>query len=491
MAQFSRRQFLQDTLIATAAAATAGPALLSHAAEAETPAVGPNEKLGIAMVGVNGQGNNHIKEYLKRRDVEIVCVCDVDEKVGRNRVEEIAKRQKRKPRYVKDVREVCDDQSVDFVSIATPNFWHSLGAIWAIQAGKDVYVEKPVSHNVSEGRRIVEAARKHGRICQMGAQCRSMKGTIDAIDYVKSGKIGEVKLARGLCYKPRRPIGPPGVFDPPAEVDYDLYLGPCAIAPVTRSRFHYDWHWQSPYGNGDLGNQGIHQMDIARWGLGVDQLSDRVSSYGGRLGKGWTEDAGDTANSQVIVHEFGDKTIVFEVRNLASTRLMDASIGVIFHGSEGYVVLTSYTNGVAMDKDGNVVKKFHGGQYADHFANFIDAIRSRKHEDLAADILDGHLSSALCHTGNIAWELGQELPVAEVKTWADAYQGNDDAVDTCKRFAEHLEANSLDPAQTTVRLGAGLVFDPVTETFPGNDRANAMLTREYREPFVVPSAGEV
>ncbi|HBO43358.1 MAG TPA: gfo/Idh/MocA family oxidoreductase, partial [Planctomycetaceae bacterium] len=283
MAHFSRRQFLQDTLIAAAAAAaaTAGPAVLSHAAQADIAESGPNDKLGIAMIGVHGQGNNHIKEYLKRRDVEIVCVCDVDEKVGQQRVEEIAKRQKRKPRFVKDIREVCDDQSVDFVSIATPNFWHALGAIWAIQAGKDVYVEKPVSHNVSEGRRIVEAARKHGRICQMGAQCRSMKGTIDAIDYVKSGKIGEVKLARGLCYKPRRPIGPPGVFDPPAEVDYDLYLGPCAIAPVTRSRFHYDWHWQSPYGNGDLGNQGIHQMDIARWGLGVDRLSDRVSSYGG------------------------------------------------------------------------------------------------------------------------------------------------------------------------------------------------------------------
>ncbi|HLA84153.1 MAG TPA: Gfo/Idh/MocA family oxidoreductase [Thermoguttaceae bacterium] len=486
MTNYTRRHFLQDTLLAAAAAA-AGSTAFARADEPEKQNATPNEKLGIAMVGVHGQGKNHIKEYLNRKDVEILYVCDPDRNIGRQRVAEIAQRQRRKPRYVADMRKAFEDKAVDFVSIATPNHWHALAAIWAMQAGKDVYVEKPVSHNVWEGRRIVEIARQQDRICQTGTQCRTLKGTRDAVQCVHDGKIGEVKLARGVCYKPREPIGPPGNYQVPKEVNYNLYSGPAPMTPLTRPKLHYDWHWQWPYGNGDLGNQGIHEIDIARWGLGVNQLSDEVVSYGGRLGHGWDDDAGETANSQVIVHRFGDKTIVLEVRNMPTPRLMDAGVGVVFYGTDGYVVLNAYSAGVLLDNDLNVVRRFQGGQYGDHFANFIKAVRSRKHEDLNADILDGHLSSALCHTGNISMRLGKQVPLADVEYWTKSQPSGDTTVDTFERFAAYLKQNHLDPAKTTVSLGPTLAFDPTTETFKNNDAANAMLTREYRKPFVVPA----
>ncbi len=483
----TRRRFLEDSLMAAAAAAIA-PAAMATAAE-DKQSSSPSEKLAVAVVGVRGRGNSHIGAFVNRKDTEITIICDADKAVGEKRADEIAKKQGRRPKFVQDLREALEDKSLDIVSIATPNYWHALGAIWSIQAGKDVYVEKPVSHNVSEGRRIVEAARKYKKICQTGTQCRSMKGTIDAIEYVQSGKIGEVKLARGLCHRLRRPIGKPGNYPPPKSVDYSLYLGPAQMAPVTRPQFHYDWHWQSPYGNGDLGNQGIHQMDIARWGLGLDQLSNRVVSYGGRLGKGWDCDAGDTANTNVTIHEFGDKTLVFEVRNMKTPKFLDSHVGVIFYGTEGYVVTQSYSNAVVLDKDQKVVKKFNGG--GDHFANFIKAVRSRKHTDLTADILEGHLSSALCHTGNASYYQGKKTSVADMKKWANAYQGDENAVDTLDRTLAYLADNKVDLKKTPLALGPQLTFNPKDETFVDNEVASQTLTRNYRKPFVVPKAGEV
>ena len=492
MADYTRRRFLQDTLLATAAAAV-GPASRGFAQEKEAPAkpASPNDRLSVVVVGVNGRGGDHIGAYLDLPDTEITCICDPDETVGRKRVEQIERKQGRKPKFVRDMREAFDDKSIDIASIAAPNYWHALAAIWAMQAGKDVYVEKPVCHNVSEGRRMVETARKYNRICQAGTQCRSMLGSIQAIDYVHSGKIGEVKLARGLCHRPRSPIGKPGKFEPPASVDYNLYLGPAQMAPVTRPQFHYDWHWQSPYGNGDLGNQGPHQMDLARWGLKLDRLSNRVISYGGRLGAGWDEDAGDTANSQVVIHEFGDKTLVFEVRNMKTPKFMDAHVGVVFHGSDGYVVLQSYTTGVALDKDMKVVKTFNAGDDPAHYVNFLNAVKSRKREDLHADVLEGHLSAALCHMGNISWMLGKKVPLEELKTFAKDYRGNENAVDTLDRACQYLRDNGVDMDKPQLALGPFLDFDPAKEEFVDNPAANKMLTRDYREPFVVPPAGKV
>jgi predicted dehydrogenase len=334
--------------------------------------------------------------------------------------------------------------------------------------------------------RVAETARKHNRICQAGMQCRSMKGTVDAVEYVRSGKIGEVKLARGLCYKPRGSIGPKGVYAVPPEVNADLWFGPAQIKPVTRRSFHYDWHWQWDYGNGDLGNQGIHQMDIARWGLGVNTLSSQVASYGGRFAY---EDAGETANTQVVLHEFGGKTLAFEVRGLKTDPLRDARVGVIFYGTEGCVVLTSYDAGFALDKEGKVVRKFTGG--GDHFGNFIDAVRSRKIEDLHGEILEGHLSSALCHTGNIAYRLGEAMSFDDVQKRLGSLKTSDDSADTFKRFSDHLAANKVDLASTKVTFGGPLTFDPAGESFPGNERANAMLTRDYRAPYIVPSPDKI
>jgi predicted dehydrogenase len=306
------------------------------------------------------------------------------------------------------------------------------------------------------------------------------------IDFVKSGKIGKLKVARGLCYKPRGSIGARGEYAPPKSVNYNLWLGPAPESPVTRPQFHYDWHWQWAYGNGDLGNQGIHQMDIARWGLGSNQLCRRVISYGGRFGY---EDAGETANTQVVVHDYDDQSLVFEVRGLSTKDLHGAKVGVIFECADGYVVMNSYDSGVAFDLNGNMIEKFSGG--ADHFDNFLTAVRSRNHQDLTADIEEGHLSSALCHLGNISYVLGETMPTADVARFLDDVRSHDDVKATFERTLEHLKDNGLKPGDLQVGMGAMLEFDPETEQFVGHEKANSLLTREYRAPFVVPARDAV
>jgi hypothetical protein len=292
-----------------------------------------------------------------------------------------------------------------------------------------------------------------------------------------------VKLARGLCYKPRGSIGPRGTYAVPSSVDYNLWLGPAPQRPLERPNLHYDWHWIWDYGNGDLGNQGIHQMDIARWGLGLDRLGNAVFSYGGRLGY---QDAGETANTQVIYHDYGDRTLVFEVRGLATDSLKGAKVGVIFEGSEGYVVLWGYDAGAAYDLQGNQLVSFTGG--GDHFDNFLAAVRSRRPEDLHADILEGHLSSALCHLGNISYRLGTHMPLAEMPRVLDS---SDEVQDTFERFRQHLADNQLPLEQLEVVVGPHLAFDPQAEQFIDHPGANELLSREYRPPFVVPPAGQV
>jgi predicted dehydrogenase len=484
MVKRTRRQFLEDSMFATAAAVAAGSAGPLLAEDSEKQSSSPNERLSVAVVGVKGRGGSHIGAFAGRKDTEITYVCDVDTNIGGSRAKEIARRQGREPQFVEDLRKVLEDKSVDIVSIATPNHWHALGAIWSIQAGKDVYVEKPVSHNVMEGRRIVDAARKHGKICQTGTQSRANPGMQEAMKFVQSGELGSCTVARGLCYKPRGSIGPRGEYEVPQSVNYDLWLGPAPMAPLTRKQLHYDWHWQWAYGNGDLGNQGIHQMDLARWGLGVNELSQGVLSYGGRFGY---EDAGETANTQVVIHNYGDKSLVFEVRGLKTGDYKGAKIGVIFECPEGYVVMSSYHSGAAFDKDGKKIREFKGE--GDHFANFLKAVRSRKSSDLYADIEEGHLSSALCHTGNISYLLGETMPVDEAVERVDAIASRDDDKETFNRTIEHLKANNAVPEEMTI--GAVLKCDPKTETFAGNEKANQLLTRDYRKPFVVPGAGEV
>lgn len=486
MSRFSRRDFLEDSLFAAAAAAMAS-GLSRPAVAQEKQSSSPNEKLRVAVVGVNGRGGSHVAGFGKRQDCEIAAIVDVDATVGMRVAQGIEKTYGYKPEIYVDMRKCFEDKSIDIVSIATPNHWHALSAIWAIQAGKDVYVEKPVSHNVSEGRRIVEAARKYGKIVQTGTQSRSNPGMREAIDYIKGGKLGEVKLARGLCYKPRGPIGAPGNYDVPASINYDLWCGPAPMETLTRPKLHYDWHWQWNFGNGDLGNQGIHQMDIARWGLGEMDLGNTVESYGGRFGY---KDAGETANTQVCIHEYqSGNRLVFEVRGLKTDDYRGAKVGVIFYGSEGYMVSPSYNGGVVYDKDGKEVTKFMSGGDHHHFDNFVKAVRSRKIEDLNAEILEGHLSSALCHVGNISYRLGNPTTSQQL---TDHFQSDAEAGETLDRFLKHLQDNQVDPASTSITLGPKLTLAG-TETFSGEmaDKANPMLTREYRAPYIVPETKDL
>jgi predicted dehydrogenase len=482
MSGLNRRRFLEDSMLAAAAAASVGASELF--ADEPKPSTSPNEKLIAAVIGVGGRGGEHIKEWSGRPDVEIGYVCDIDTKHGYDRAEQIGKNH-RKPQYVQDLRKLLENKSIDFVSIATPNHWHSLAAIWAMQAGKDVYVEKPVSHNVSEGRRDVQAAERHKRICQAGTQSRSSPGLHKAIAYLREGKLGEVKLARALCYKRRTSIGPKGNYPIPQEVDYDLWSGPAPIKPLTRKNFHYDWHWQWDYGNGDIGNQGIHQMDIGRWGLGEKSLSSSVLTYGGRFGY---EDAGETANTQVAIQEFADgKTLVFEVRGLETPALLNAKCGVIFDGTEGYMVCPDYSSASVFDLKGKLVMSFKGG--GDHFGNFLKAVRSRKTEDLNAPILEGHISSALCHLSNISYRMGEQHSVGEALERLKNLKTNDKVQETLDRTIAHLAENKVkldDKAQ--FRVGHSLAFDPKAEMFVNNSEADAFLTRDYRAPFVVPAA---
>ena len=485
MSNLSRRRFLSDSAIA-AAVFSAGFGVPPHVFAAEEKAPAANDAVHVMVCGTNSRGLSHIVAFAKSHDCRLKYVCDVDETVGKKQVDAIENIYGYRPTFIRDMREGLDDPELDIVTIATPNHWHALGAIWAMQAGKDVYLEKPVCHNVAEGQRLVETARKYGKICQTGTQCRSMGGSIDAIKYVQDGKIGEVKFARGLCYKRRKSIGPKGTYEPPKSVDYNLWVGPAEMQPVTRPRFHYDWHWQYHWGNGDMGNQGAHQMDLVRWGLEVDSLSDSVISYGGRFGY---VDAGDVANTQVAVHSIGDKTIVFEVRGLETDPLLKSKIGAIFYGSEGTVVTTTYDNAYAMDNDGNVIKNFRGD--GDHFQNFIDAVKSRDYKDLTADVREGHLSAGLAHTGTISYRLGKEMPIEEVKKELEKVGSLDNNVETLDRTIAHLKKNNVNLNKTMMHLGPMLKMDTETETFTNNDAANAQLTRTYRKGFEVPAAGKV
>ncbi len=490
MTHKTRREFLEHSLLAAATAAAAGSPMTRTLFAEEQASASPNEKLRVAVLGVRGRGQSHLGAFLRRKDVDVVAIVDPDIAVGQTKgVKRVEEASGRKPAFYQDMRKVMEDTSIDIVSIATPNHWHALASVWAIQADKDVYVEKPVSHNVSEGRRIVEAARKRDKIVQTGTQARSATAVKEAIQYVHSGQIGEVKLARGLCYKQRGPIGARGEYKVPDGVDYSLWLGPAPEGPLTRPKLHYDWHWQWNTGNGDLGNQGIHQMDIARWGLGVNDLGDSVFSYGGRLGY---TDAGETANTQVSVHEFGDKRLVFEVRGLktdAPPNTNNTKVGVIFSGTEGYVVIPSnYSVAYAFDPDGKLVKKFSGD--GDHFGNFLAAVRSRKVEDLNADILEGHLSSALCHVGNISYQMGESVPANEA---AERLGANAENVETFQLVADHLSKNEIPLDKTDLKLGPQLTLNGPSEVFTGEraSEANVRLTREYRKPFVLPETAEV
>lgn len=494
MSVIDRRGFLKSSLAVAATTAFPMPALARIR--------GANQDLRVACVGIRGQGQTHIAGFSNIPGVRVVALCDADAQVLDERAKFFAER-KQPIDLVRDVRKLLERNDVDIITIATPNHWHALMTVWACQAGKDVYCEKPVSHNVAEGRRAVDAAARHSRIVQTGTQSRSAPGIRDAIAYVHAGKLGKTLVSRGFCYKPRGSIGrTTGDQTIPASVDYDLWTGPAALLPLRRKSLHYDWHWVWNTGNGDVGNQGIHQMDIARWALGVDRLSSRVLSFGGRYGY---IDDGETPNTQVAIHEFdghGAATppLIFEVRGLPTDGYRGAKIGNVIECENGYVVLDT-DGGKALDRDGGEVCKFDGRDDAGalHRANFIDAVRSRDASTLHASILEGHLSSALCHTANISYQLGRAAGLDEARAAvesrgplaAEAFQRLTQHV--AARFADHaalfgatVDLPKVDTTALRVSLGVALAMDPASERFRDNPAADALRTRAYRAPYLLP-----
>jgi predicted dehydrogenase len=480
MKNLSRRRFFEDSVMTAAAAALP----LRAFAESGTASASPNEKITAAIIGCGIRGKAHARELSRLADCDIAYVCDPDldraDEVGALLTGELKRPM---PKKVQDLRVILDDPSVDAVFIATPNHWHALAAIWAMQAGKDAYVEKPVSQNVEEGRRIVQVARKLGRICQTGTQNRSRGPLAEAVKYMREGKLGEVKLARSIIYGGRGSIGGPVETPIPPRCDYNLWAGPAPMTKLTRARFHYDWHWMWDTGNGDIGNSNVHSIDICRWGLGVQGLGRSVLSYGGRLGY---TDGGDTPNSQVGIFDFGDKTIVSETRGLKTAPFHPVIKAMwFFYGTEGIIAETGL-----YDPDGKLIKAFEG-QSVNHFANFLASVRSRKQEDLKAEILEGHQSSALCHLANISYRLGEKKPIPEVEKHLGDIGAHDDVRETLERTRHYLVEAGVDLEKTPMTLGRHLRLDGDKERFLDNPEADALLTREYRAPFVVPRESEI
>jgi len=458
----SRRRFMKHTA-AMAAATTVPLATASNV-------LGANDSVRVAVVGINGRGRSHLKGF----EGSVVAICDCDKQVMGRVGENLPGVDQ-----VQDFRRLLDRDDIDVISIATPNHWHALMSIWSAQAGKDVYVEKPVSHNVWEGRQIVNAARKHGRMIQTGTQIRSSAAIKEAVDWVQGGGLGQILYIVGTCYKRRGSIGQ---LDAPLQVadhiDYDLWCGPAEKVDLYRPKLHYDWHWDYNTGNGDMGNQGIHQMDVSRWFLGVNELSPRVMSIGGRLGY---TDAANTANTQTVIHDYDKAPIIFETRGLVTEPYRGSGVGIVVQCEKGHVLVPSYHAAYAYDGDGKEIKKWERG--GDHYANFLKAVKSRNHTDLNADILEGHLSSALCHTGNISHLLGEKRPLSDITS---AIKSNDVASDSLSRMVAHLEANQVDVEGSVLTIGPWLNMDPKTERFTNNGKANQLLTRPYRKGFEVP-----
>ena len=512
MTQQNRRRFLKSTVVAGSAAAFSSRFV--HSQE-ETRSSLANSEISAAVVGCNGRGGEHINALLKGQGAAITHICDIDQAVGDRRASQVQEQQGKRPAFVQDIRRLLEDKSVDVVTIATPNHWHALAGIWAMQAGKDAYIEKPISHNIAEGAALVAAAKKYGRMCQVGTQCRSSKAVIDGIAFMKEGGIGEVKFARGLCYKRRKSIGALGDYPIPDKVDFDLWSGPAQITDpkLTRPSFHYDWHWQRLYGNGDLGNQGPHQTDIARWGLGIDTHPTSIISYGGRLGYQAERkdpdyvDAGDTANTEVSIYDYGDKCIVFETRGLSVddsadeelNRLFGSTrgnkIGVVFYGSDGFCVQTSYGECLVFDLKYDRVREFstRGDLNALHFGNFLEACRTRDASLLNSDAREGHLSAAVSHLGNISYYLNQDNHVSEseLRQELEKVKSLDDNLATLDRTIAHLKQNGVDLEKYPLSLGAKLEFDPEKEVFVGSEAANEWLSRDYRDGFRCPTAADV
>jgi len=481
MGKMTRRSFIRrsTTVAAGVGAAAALPSTWSRP-------LGAANDIRMAVVGLGGRGRHHVDVFKRMKGVRVVALCDPD----RNRMGQAARQLKgqKVDKYV-DYRKLVEDKDIDAVCTASCNHWHAPVTVWACEAGKDVYVEKPVCHTIWEGQQMVKAARKHNRIVQSGTQLSSGEGCKEAFEYIREGHIGKIVLSRGLCYESRGSMGK--VRKPteiPGHIDYDLWCGPAPNKPLMRRRLHFDWHWIWDTGNGDLGNQGIHHMNMARLAIGEDKLAPRVISVGGRFG--WDDD-GQTANTQIIFYDYKPVPILFEVTQMPMKKGMRARshykgirCGNVVHCEGGYYAFGEFGGGWAYDNKGKKIRQFKARGAGGHQQNFIDAVRSRKREDLAAEIADGHVSSSLCHMGNISHLLGRESAPGRIAGEMKNLQGMSDAFE---RFQAHLDANEIDISKEKAALGPLLTFDPDEEKFIGTRaaEANRLMTKTYRKGFVI------
>lgn len=477
MPRTTRRAFLSGS------AAAIGAGFAIGGTKASGRILGANETINVAIAGLNGRGGAHVSEYSGLEGVRITHLVDPDTRTFSKRVTQTVDGGGASPETVQDLRSVLDDPAVDVVSIASPNHWHALMTIWACEAGKDVYVEKPCSHNIHEGKVSVEAARKYGRIVQHGTQGRSSRAWAQLREITEAGTFGKLLVSRGLCYKDRKSIGTKPTGSPPSEVDYSLWLGPAQEQPFHENLVHYNWHWFWNFGNGDIGNQGVHQMDVARWMIPGATMPKSVVSLGGRFGY---EDQGETPNTQVAIMDFDGTLLVFEVRGLDSNDYWGQKVGNILHYEDGVVAGGKFFP--QGQGDGEPLPKVDVSRRPGdgHFGNFIAAVRSRNVEDLNADILEGHYSSAICHLPNLSYRLGKPESFASL----DQMIGSQNvAGESIERMLDHLkDENELTTEGLTYQLGRHLEFDPLAERFTNDEEANALLSREYRAPFVVPEA---
>ena len=486
MKVITRRSFMRGS-------AAAGLGLMFSGRSARPATVsavrGANDDIRVAVVGCRSKGGQHVEVFHELEGVRVAALCDVDREILDGHLKKFEER-KEKVDTCTDVRRLLDDKNIDAIVVATPNHWHALITVWACQAGKDVYVEKPVSYNVWEGRKAVEAARKYGRIVQAGTQNRSDIGLREAVEYIQQGNLGRILWAHGLWFKLRPSIGRVnGPQRVPANIDYNLWTGPAPLKPLMREQLHYDWHWDWDTGNGDMGNLGVHQIDDCMWAVGQSGLPPRVLSIGGRFG--YIDDA-QTPNTQMVIFDYKPAPIVIEVRGLPmakGVRATDSYRGIrsgnIIQCENGYFA-GGRGGGWAYDNDGKKIRQFKGDGGGGHQANFIKAMRSRKVSDLHADILGGHFSAALCDMANISYRLGQKSSPEQVK---GTIQDNQEALETFERFQKHLAANEVDLKETPFVLGHWLDVNSQAENFVGDFPtrwANELLRRTYREPFVVP-----
>jgi len=489
--RLTRRDFIRGL---TAAAAYVGfsvrsPSDGSVARAGASPKVfGANDDIRLAIVGLRKKGKEHIDIFGEMPGVRIVALCDVDTQFLDFEAKQFKDRNEKVAVYV-DYRKLLDEKDIDAVVIVTPDHWHALMTVWACQAGKDVYVEKPLSHNIWEGRKMVEAARKYNRIVQTGSQDRSDVGLQAAVAYIKQGNLGSIKLVRAISYNLRESIGKVnGPQAIPESIDYNLFQGPAPLVPLMRKNLHYDWHWFWDTGTGEVGNLGGHNVDESRWVIGQQSIASRAISIGGRIG---LDDDGQTPNTQITFFDYEPVPIVYEVRGLrrrkdlrADDHYRGTNFGMVVQCEQGYF-RGGRGGGWAYDNNHKRLKQFPGDGGAGHQANFIGAMRSRKVSDLRADVLEGHISAALCHMANISYRLGRKLPVEKIK---EVIAGNSILEESFESCLVHLKANEVDLKKEPLTIGPSLTFEQTSEKFVGefSDWANMFLRRNYREPFVVP-----